>query len=274
MAAIGLRLQCTVLMVQKPVMAAEISAIAPAHITLEAHAQDAAQVLAQVSDILRGGGLPHTTETCINDVAKALLARAQALSVSAIVIGRRGRGALRSALLGSVSAEVVRKASLPVIVVNAVAQPPAQLLDASKQPLRILVALDSSDCAVRAADFAASLVRHAGGQLHAVHVRPTLTLAETLFSPRDNLLAHWSAEQANQALEQPRHWLQCEGITFKEHFVSSDDPGDAILYTAQELECDMVVMGTRGLGSLTSLLLGSVAQRVLVNAVIPVALVR
>lgn len=50
----------------------------------------------------------------------AIVAAAEELGVDAIVIGSRGRGAIRRALLGSVSSHVVHNAPCPVLVVRTV----------------------------------------------------------------------------------------------------------------------------------------------------------
>lgn len=47
-----------------------------------------------------------------------------------------------------------------------------------------------------------------------------------------------------------------------------------IIRTAEELRSDQIVMGTRGMGAVGSLLLGSVAQRVLHHATVPVLMVK
>jgi nucleotide-binding universal stress UspA family protein len=51
-------------------------------------------------------------------------------------------------------------------------------------------------------------------------------------------------------------------------------PANAILNVADVRQCDLIIVGSRGHGSLASLLLGSVSHRVLSHARVPVMVVR
>jgi len=51
-------------------------------------------------------------------------------------------------------------------------------------------------------------------------------------------------------------------------------PAEAILDVANTRECDLIVMGSRGLGRLTGLLIGSQSQKVVQHAPCPVLIVR
>jgi nucleotide-binding universal stress UspA family protein len=90
--------------------------VSPEQAMLEDEHQRAAgeQVLAETRD---GLGLP-AAELCVLDGApgEALVALADELSAAVVVIGTRGRGGLRRAVLGSVSDHVVRNAHCPVVV--------------------------------------------------------------------------------------------------------------------------------------------------------------
>jgi nucleotide-binding universal stress UspA family protein len=269
-----LALRCTALYVQHPLMAGEVSALAPAYITLDQREHEAVLALTQISALLESAGVAHTTQTCIGDAVDTLLSHAQRLGADALVIGRRGQGVLRAALLGSVSSKVVQGAQVPVIVVGEntpVAAPAGQDGD---RPLKVLLALDGFPNALRAADFAAKLVQQSAGELHAVHVRPTFPLTQSLLSTRQHLFDYWTEHDANAALAAPRQLMQTRGLEIHEHASISDAPDQAIGQLATELACELVVMGTRGLNTVSALIMGSVSQGVLTQANVAVALVK
>jgi nucleotide-binding universal stress UspA family protein len=64
------------------------------------------------------GSAPVSTRLVEGDAGSALCALAAELGADAIVIGTRGRGGFKRALLGSVSDYVVRNAPCPVVVVG------------------------------------------------------------------------------------------------------------------------------------------------------------
>ncbi len=57
-------------------------------------------------------------------------------------------------------------------------------------------------------------------------------------------------------------------------YVRSGSPADEIVQTAREVGADLIVLGSRGLGTVRSVLLGSVSDRVLHHAHCPVLVVR
>lgn len=267
------RWHCTALAVQTPLRSGEVSAIAPASVTLAARQEQAQALLDKVQALFAARGTPCRGLTSMGEVAKTVLQQAAALKAQVIVVGRRSQGALRAALLGSVSQTLVRDAEMPVIVVGEEASAPP--VDA--QALRLLLALDGSPAALRAADVAAHWLHSEGGQaqtLHAVHVSPSVTLAEALLQPKEQLLAHWAGQPAAQSLEAARAALAQRGLRVQEHALSSDTPGNAIAELAAQLNSDLIVMGTRGLGPVSTALLGSVTQSVLKTSRVAVALVK
>jgi nucleotide-binding universal stress UspA family protein len=64
-----------------------------------------------------GGGIRIDRKVRAGDPARALIAEATRHEALFIVVGSRGHGAIRAAILGSVSSQVVREAECPVVVV-------------------------------------------------------------------------------------------------------------------------------------------------------------
>ena len=74
--------------------------------------------MAGAEALLNASGVPYAREIASGDPAPALIDMAHRHGCDAIIMGARGRGALRSALLGSVSQRVVQDASVPVTIVQ------------------------------------------------------------------------------------------------------------------------------------------------------------
>jgi nucleotide-binding universal stress UspA family protein len=72
----------------------------------------------QARAILDEEGVPYELEVVQGDAAAMVVERAQEQDCDFIVLGARGLGALREALLGSVSASVLKNATVPVTIVQ------------------------------------------------------------------------------------------------------------------------------------------------------------
>jgi nucleotide-binding universal stress UspA family protein len=79
-------------------------------------------VLASAAELARAADVPYRLEVVgeeSTDVAADIVGFADAERASLIVVGSRGLGAVRSALLGSVSQAVIGATDVPVVVVHA-----------------------------------------------------------------------------------------------------------------------------------------------------------
>ena len=140
---------------------------------------------------------------------------------------------------------------------------------------RILVAIDGSDGSMRALDFAARQAGYApAAELHVLTIQPAAA-ANTAWE------IYVSAERLQEiAAERSRDILasaseRLKGANFAVHLEQrTGEPAETIANQAAELGCESIVMGTHGLGKLGVLLMGSVAQRVLHYATVPVTLVK
>jgi nucleotide-binding universal stress UspA family protein len=138
---------------------------------------------------------------------------------------------------------------------------------------RILVPTDGSDGVARAVCHAAALAASHGATLHAVYVVSTGAYAglptETNWEGVDEMLrADAEAALADVAGLAADYGVDCETR------VLEGRPHREIVEYAERTGCDLVVMGTHGRGGIDRLLLGSVAERVVRAARVPVMTVR
>lgn len=78
------------------------------------------RALVGAETLFRTAGVPFEHEIGAGEVAPTLLSIAQARGCEGIILGARGLGAVRGALLGSVSQAVVQAATIPVTIVRGV----------------------------------------------------------------------------------------------------------------------------------------------------------
>jgi nucleotide-binding universal stress UspA family protein len=140
---------------------------------------------------------------------------------------------------------------------------------------RILVAIDGSENALRALDFAIRQARlEPVAELHVLTVEPpgsTFTAWE-IYVTAENL-QRIAAERAQGILDAAAARLAEQGVRFQVERLAGE-PAETITRRARELGCESITMGTHGFGALGILIMGSVAQKVLHHAKVPVTLVK
>ncbi len=81
-------------------------------------------------------------------------------------------------------------------------------------------------------------------------------------------------EEADLVLAPYREILRQQTVNYNELVVPAFNPGDEICKIARNENCDLIVMGSRGLSDLEGIVIGSVTHRVLARCGIPVLVVR
>lgn len=201
--------------------------------------------------LLRGAGAPAMLGQC----GEAEL----------LVLGSRGLGGVRSLLSGSVSFRVAMHASCPVVVVR-----PMQTVVAGRSAARVVVGVDGTSLSERAIGFAVSAAVQRGVGVTAIHA----------WSPRgpadvEAVTDDWSLAEAAEwralhgVVAQWRHRLTGANIDLRLVQGRAQD-----VLVAESAGAALVVVGSRGRGSVRAALLGSVSQAVLQHADCPVAVVR
>lgn len=141
--------------------------------------------------------------------------------------------------------------------------------------LRLLVAIDGSDNANR-------VIRHLVKQaprykdeveVHLLNVQPPLVGANIkLLIALDDLNAYYRGE-GEKILRGPRRKLDSAGINYLFH-IGVGDPAEVIAQYAADKRCEQIIMGSRGMGTVANLVLGSVATKVIHLVKVPVLLVK
>ncbi len=143
-------------------------------------------------------------------------------------------------------------------------------------PTRILLATDGSEEAALAAHAAIDLSGRAGAKLHVVHtwqdLRPP-TLPAMAMDEYSQAYEQYERE-ARELLEEQAQRLRSAGGTVAGTHLKKGRPAEEIAYLAQELEADLVVVGSRGLGLVKRLVVGSVSERVVQLDPCPTLVVR
>ena len=140
----------------------------------------------------------------------------------------------------------------------------------------LLVPIDGSENSLRVAQ---RLVEK--GSLYGVPGQAEIHLLNVQHAFSGNVSTFISQEQIRKAhqeegikdLAAARALLDRAGIKYSTH-IGVGDPAEVIAQYAKEKNCAQILMGTRGLGRVAGLLLGSVAQKVIQLTDIPVLLVK
>jgi nucleotide-binding universal stress UspA family protein len=222
--------------------------VVPAHMA-ELDQLEIGAAFNSVTEALGGAEDEHIVER--GDAADRLSAVADAHDARFIVVGSRGMGAARSALLGSVSQDLAATASRPVVVVPARDDAPESALG----PGPVVCGIDGSDGSRAAADVAIRLADDLHAALTLVAVRaPRVTGDEG------------TSGLAVTPLKTPER-DQLERVAI------SGDPAEELARAAADRKAALLVVGSRGRGSVRAALLGSVSAALTRRASCPIVIV-
>lgn len=143
---------------------------------------------------------------------------------------------------------------------------------------RILVPVDGSAAALRAVGEAVALGKQllAATEIILLNVQPHAPWGDLMLAGKPSELAAFAQQQrtaGEQVVRQAQAVVEAAGMACR-GFVEIGDATYLINDYVGKYHCDQIVMGTRGLGRVSGVLLGSVANKVLHLARVPVMLVK
>lgn len=198
------------------------------------------------------------------EIAEEIMGMAREIGADLIVMGTHGRTGMNWLLSGSIATQVLREAHCPLLALRS---------SVGAHKLRearvILHPTDFSQSSRAAMKVARALARDLGARLLVLHVTPPAILMDgTIAGEVDPSTFRASLEGLRSSLDGPdlKYPVETRLILGLDR--------EEILRTAQEVGCDLIVMGTHGRTGLGRLLMGSVAEAVLPRASCPVMVVK
>jgi nucleotide-binding universal stress UspA family protein len=130
----------------------------------------------------------------------------------------------------------------------------------------IVVGVDGSANSKKALEFACGIAAKYGASLHLVHFAQPLTSDHALTLGAASVLASGTradlTKVGRSVVGAAKDLAKSRGCTNVTTEVTFGDPARGIIDSARSLPADMIVLGSRGLGELSGMLLGSVSHKV------------
>lgn len=206
----------------------------------------------QVRKIEEAGGTVAKAHLRCGRTSDEVIELSEELGAGLLVLGRRGQGTTRRLLMGSHSEDIVHHAHLPVLVLRCA--------EDAWPPVRVVIGDDFSEEAKEAGELAASIARLFEADTLLVRVYPHL-----LEGSSDSEVEE-SVRRSEKELEERARRL--EGILGHKPRVklAAGSPAEAILEAILEATRvagpSLVAVGSRGLGTVGRMRLGSVSSKV------------
>lgn len=194
--------------------------------------------------------------------AHEILAVAREIGAEMLVLGSRGRGAVRSAVLGSVSQDVVHGATVPVLVMRGPSW--------AWPPSHVVVGDDASPAALGMLPLAAGIAGLYGSRLTLVHALQNLQDElrdnhELTGHAVDDVLGFAQSELESHVATLPPDVAARAAVR-----ISTEDAAEALVGAPEAAQRGLIVVGSRGLGAVGRIRFGSVSTGVLHRAHGPV----
>lgn len=220
---------------------------------------DAQEILSKAKAIADEQGVEAATLIVTGDPASVFVELSR--NYNLIVIGNRGKGGLAERLLGTTSSSLPAYAYCPIVVVP-YTDDDGNLMHLNNIITKVAVGSDESKWGLKALEIAADFADAWGAELDVISAVPNMKGSED-----EGVMASFKEDLdvRIKPLEESH-----PNLTINKQIV----PGPAVgALTKASYDHDVVVVGSRGRGGFTGLLLGSTSQGLLQHAVGPVYVV-
>lgn len=232
--------------------------------TVDALVKKGEILVTEAAETLAAAGVDHETDVVRGNPAPTIVECAERAAHDLVVMPTGGREGISRYLLGSVSEKVVRLSSVPVLTAR---MRPDELLTFPYED--VLIPTDGSPAASDAVEHGLRLAASLDATVHGLSV-----VDDSAFGPGDHVLSAGREAVAEDALDDLVAAATEHGVSTVERRVERGTPVEAIVDHVRESGAHAVVMGTTGRRRTERILLGSVAERTVRSAPVPVVTVR
>ena len=191
-------------------------------------------------------------------------------NIDLVIAATHGRSGLKRLIIGSVTERLMRTLTCPLLIVRSHDPKITAPIDLEKKFQRILVGCDFSDASDQALQYALSLAQELQSELHLIHViRPSVYegLIKTAAAPVPRRSEDLGEQlEARLSARLPEHAYDWCNPQFQ---ILAGEPYEEITKYAVLHKMNLIVLGTRGLGMVEKLLVGSTTDRVARQAPCP-----
>ena len=209
-------------------------------------------------------GIEVESLVCEGEQSDVIADIAREKKADLVTIGTHGRKGLKKLIMGSVTSEVIINSPCDVLVVKT----PCKCKGKYES---ILVPFDGSDFSKKALNRACQLSTIDSAEITVLYVIPRYEEMIEFFktsSVKENLL-----QEAQRILSGAEEIASENGVHIKTK-TEEGHAGDKIIETAGKLGTDLIIMGIYGWRGINKAIMGSVAERVIINASCPILTVR
>jgi nucleotide-binding universal stress UspA family protein len=229
---------------------------------VDALVQEGEGIVEDASKTLSTLGVEYETDVVQGNPAPTIVEYADRYGHDLIAMSTHGRRGVSRYLQGSVSEKVVRLSSVPVLTARM--QPDEQLVFPYEN---VLITTDGSAGATRAAQHGLALAESLGATVHVLAVVDDASLGLDI---RSAISGQEHEQAATEAAKEIIEEAETYGVTDTVQHIEQGDPADVILDCIDANNIHVVVMGTTGRRGTDRILLGSVAEKTVRSAPVPV----
>ncbi|MFW6045609.1 MAG: universal stress protein [Natronomonas sp.] len=233
---------------------------------VDALVQQGEDIVEEAEKTLRSLGVDYDSDVVQGNPAPTIIHYAERYDHDLIVIPTHGREGVSRYLLGSVAEKIVRLSSIPVLTVRM--QPDEQLVFPYEN---VLIPTDGGVGSTHAAEYGLTLAASLGATVHVLSVVDDTSLG---LDVRSTVSEQDREQAAISSIEEVVAEAATYGVENTVQHIERGAPLEVILDTIESNDIDVVVMGAKERRGTDRIQFGSVAEKTVRSAPVPVITVR